>query len=150
WCLPRSQIMRPLLSLTLLATSALAGPQPGAPGTPEYARASELVKQFGDSQFTTRETAAKKLFEMGPAALPALHDGTKAGDEEVRTRCAALIPKVKAAERNRRADAYVADVDGEEKHELPLMTEFEKAVGKPNAAARKLFADMVRTNGELL
>jgi len=44
----------------------------------------------------------------------------------------------------------VADVDGKQKHDLPLLAEFEKAVGKPDAAGRKLFADMVRTNGDLL
>ena len=83
-------------------------------------------------------------------ALPALRDGTKSGDEEIRTRCAALIPRVQAAEWKRRADAYLADVDGKQKHDLPLLAEFEKAVGKPDASARQLFADMVRTNGELL
>jgi hypothetical protein len=139
-----------LLALTLLATLAPAAPPPGDPGTPEYAKASELVRQLGDSQFAAREAAAKKLLEMGPAALPALRDGTKAGDEEVRARCAALIPKAKAVEWKRRADAYLADVDGKQKHDLPLSAEFKKAVGKPDAAARKLFADMVRTNGDLL
>jgi|SRR5262245_12335438 len=142
--------MRPLLSLTLVAAAALAAPQPGDPGTPEHARASELVRQLGDAKFSTRDAAAKKLLEMGGSAVAALQDGAKSGDEEVRTRCAALIPKVKVAEWNRRADAYVADVDGKQKHDLPLLAEFEKAVGKSDAAARKLFADMVQTNGELL
>jgi hypothetical protein len=142
--------VRKLIALTLLATSALAAPQPGDPGTPEYAKASELVKQLGDAKFATREAAAKKLLEMGGSSIAALREGTKSGDEEVRTRCAALIPEVKAAEWNRRADAYLADVDGKQKHDLPLLAEFEKAVGKPDAFVRKLFADMVRTNGELL
>jgi hypothetical protein len=144
------KFMRRLLALTLLATPAPAAREPGDPGTPEYAKASELVKQLGDARFATREAAAKKLLELGPAALPALRDGTKAGDEEVRARCAALLPKVKAAEWNRRADAYLADPEGKQKHDLPLLAEFEKAVGKPDAPARKLFADMLRTNGDLL
>jgi hypothetical protein len=148
-----NRMMRLLVTLAISLTCSLAAsaaPPPGAPGTPEHARAGELVKQLGDARFATREAAAKKLFEMGPAALPALQDGTKSGDEEVRDRCTALIPKVKAAEQNRRADAYVADVESKQKHDLPLLAEFEKAVGKPDAAARKLFAEMVRTNGELL
>lgn len=148
-----NRVMRLLLTVAVGLTCGLAAsaaPPPGAPGTPEHAQAGELVKQLGAVQFATREAAAKKLFEMGPAALPALQDGTKSIDEEVRTRCTALIPKVRAAERSRRADVYVADVDGKQKHDLPLVAEFEKAVGKPDAAARKLFADMVRTNGDLL
>lgn len=141
--------MRRLVALLLFSTATLAAP-PGDPGTPEHIKATELVKQLGDARFATREAAAKKLLALGPSALPALQDGTKSADEEVRSRCAALIPTVKTAEWNRRADAYLADVDGKLKHDLPLLAEFEKAVGKPDAAGRKLFADMVRANGELL
>jgi hypothetical protein len=142
--------MRALLALAVLGFSVLAGPPPGDPGTREHDKASELVKQFGDPKFATREAAAKKVLEMGASALIALQDGAKSNDEEVRTRCAALIPKIKLAEWNRRADAYLADVDGKQKHDVPLLAEYEKSVGKPDAAARKLYADMLRSNGELL
>jgi hypothetical protein len=87
---------------------------------------------------------------MGAAAVPALTEGTKAADEEVRSRAIALLPQAKAADWKRRADAYLADAAGKQKHDLPLLAEFEKRIGKPDAGSRKLFADMVRTNGELL
>jgi hypothetical protein len=87
---------------------------------------------------------------MGGAAIPALTAGTKAADEEVRTRSAALLPKVWAAKWKALSDAYLADVDGKHKHDLPLLAEFEKLTGPPTPGSRKLFAEMVQTNGDLL
>ena len=127
-----------------------ADPRPGDPGTAEYKKAAELVQQLGHPQFAVREAAAKKLVEMGQAALAALQDGAKSGDAEVRARSAALLPQAKAAEWKRRADAYVADVDGKQKHDLPLLAEWDRLIGKPDAATRKLFAEIVRTNGDFL
>lgn len=142
--------MQKLIVITVLAGSALAAPQAGDPGSAEFVTASELVKQLGDTKFAVREESAKKLLEMGRTSIAALRDGAKSDDEEIRSRCVSLIAKVKAAEWKRRADAYVADVDGKQQHDLPLLAEFENAVGRPDASARKLFADMMRTNGELL
>jgi hypothetical protein len=138
-------------TLVLLSSAiALAGPKPGDEGTPEHLKATALVKQLGHPRYATREAAAKQLVEMGPAAVPALLAGTKATDEEVRNRSIALLPQAKAAEWKRRAEAYLADADGRQKHDLPLLADWEKLVGKPDAGSRKLFADMVRTNGEFL
>src|SRR5262249_26290763 len=118
--------------------------------TPEHSKAAALVKQLGDKRYATREAAAKQLIEMGPAAVPALTAGTKSEDEEVRNRSIALLPQAKAAEWKRRAEAYRKDEDGKLKHNLPLLTAWEKLTGKPDAGSRKMFAEMIRTNGELL
>jgi glutathione S-transferase len=142
--------MRCAILLLLTVVVALAGPKPGEEGTPEHARAAELVKQLGHPRFAVRESAAKQLLDMGGPAIPALTAGTKAADEEVRTRSAALLPKVRAAEWKKRAEAYLADTDGKQKHDLPLLAEFEKAVGKPTPESRKLIAEMLKANGELL
>ncbi|MBO0697592.1 MAG: HEAT repeat domain-containing protein [Zavarzinella sp.] len=142
--------MRSTVILLLITTVAVADPPPGAEGTPEHQKAAELVKQLGHPRFSVREAAAKELLEMGGPAIPALAAGTKAADEEVRTRSAALLPQVRAAEWKKRADAYRADAEGKQKHDLPLLAEFEKAVGKPTPESRKLFAEMLRANGELL
>jgi hypothetical protein len=48
------------------------------------------------------------------------------------------------------ADAFLADRDGTEKHDLPLLAEWNKLTEKPVAGSRKLFAEMVRTSGDLL
>jgi len=142
--------MRSVLTLLIAATIATAAPKPGEKGTPEFDKAAELVKQLGHPRFAAREAAAKRLVEMGGAAVPALAAGTKSDDEEVRTRSTALLPQAKAAEWKRRADAYLADKGGKEKHDLPLLAEWEKLVEKPDAGSRKLFAEMIRTGGDLL
>src|SRR5688572_16695 len=98
--------------ILLLALGApAAAPRPGEAGTPEFETAAALVKQLGHARYAVREAAARRLVEMGEAAVPALRGGTKSQDEEVRTRCAALIPEVRAAEWARRAAAYRADAD---------------------------------------
>src|SRR5262249_44732272 len=58
--------------------------------------------------------------------------------------------QIKAIVRQQRAEAYGADIDGKEKHELPLLAEWEKVTGKPDASSRKLFAAMVRADADLL
>jgi hypothetical protein len=142
--------MRTILAIVLATNLAAAGPKPGDEGTPEFQKAAALVQQLGDKRYVTREAAAKQLIEMGPAAFRALTAGTKSDDEEVRNRSTALLPQVRAAEWKRRAEAYLNDVDGKEKHDLPLLAEWEKTVGKSDASSRRLFAAMLRTNGELL
>src|SRR5262245_10380938 len=142
--------MRAILILLLTTRIVIADSKPGDNGTPEHQKAASLVKQLGDKRFATRETAAKQLVEMGAAAVPALTAGTKSDDEEVRNHSIALLPQARATERNRQAEAYVADKAGKLKHDLPLLAEWEKLIGKPDAGSRKLFAEMVRTNGELL
>ncbi|HKA06453.1 MAG TPA: HEAT repeat domain-containing protein [Gemmataceae bacterium] len=142
--------MRAIGLCLLTAIAALADPKPGDEGTPEHSKAAALVKQLGDKRYATREAAAKQLIEMGPAAVPALTAGTKSEDEEVRNRSIALLPQAKAAEWKRRAEAYRKDEDGKLKHNLPLLTAWEKLTGKPDAGSRKMFAEMIRTNGELL
>jgi hypothetical protein len=142
--------MRTVLALLAVSLTATATPKPGDEGTPEFEKASALVKQLGHARFAVREAAAKQLVEMGGAAVGALVAGTKSDDEEVRTRSAALLPQAKAADWKRRADAYLADKDSKEKHNLPLLTEWEKLIEKPDAGSRKLFAEMIRTSGELM
>jgi len=142
--------MRAALIFVLCASAGFADPKPGDEGTPEYAKANELVKQLGQSRFAIREEAGKKLVEMGPAAVPALRAGSKASDEEVRARCAAVLTQIRAAELDRRVAAYLADAAGERVHNFPLLAEWEKVTGKPDAGSRKLFADMFRRGGDVL
>src|SRR3954469_13025186 len=91
----------------LVASTALADPKPGTEGTPELKQATELVKQLGHARYAVREAAAKKLLELGPAAVPALTAGTESPDEEVRNRSRALLPQARAVEWQRRAAAYL-------------------------------------------
>src|SRR3954471_14245989 len=142
--------MRPTFCCLLTALSAFAAPKPGEQGTPEFEKAAALVKQLGHPRFAVREAAGKQLLEMRGSAVAGLQAGTKSDDEEVRTRCTTLLPQAKAAEWRRRAEAYLADAEGKEKHDLPLLAEWEKLTGKPDAGSRKMYAEMARTTGELL
>jgi hypothetical protein len=142
--------MRAFSLLLLTAAIAIADPKPGDVGTPEHKQAGELVKQLGHPKYTIRESAAKQLLKMGPTAVVALIEGTKASDEEVRNRSAALLPQAKAAEWKRRSAAYLADAEGKQKHDLPLLAEWEKLVGKPDVGSRKIFAQMISADGEFL
>jgi len=138
-----------LVALLLVTTGAVvAGPKPGEEGTPEFEKATGLVKQLGDPRFPVREAAARQLVEMGHAAAPALRQGSKADDQEVRSRSSALLPQAKAAGWKRLAEALVAKP--EEKHDLPLLADWNKLIGKSDAASRKLFANILQTDGDFL
>jgi len=142
--------VRATILLLIAPLAAVAAPRPGEPGTPEHEKATALVKQLGHPRFAVREAAGKQLVEMGAAAVAALQAGAKADDEEVRARCVALLPQAKAADWKRRAAAYLADTEGQQKHDLPMLADWEKVTGKPDAGTRQLYAEMLRTSGELL
>ena len=140
-----------LIAVALLCVPGFGtDPRPGEPGTPEYDTAAGLVGRLGHARFAVREAAARELVEMGARAIPALRAGTQSRDQEVRTRCAALLPQARAAEWRRQADAYLADADGQQAHDLPLLAEWERLTGPPDAGSRALFADLVRADGEFL
>jgi HEAT repeats len=127
-----------------------ADPKPGDEGTPEYQKASELIRDLGHLRFAVREAVGRRLLEMGGPAIPALRAGTGSKDAEVRARCMALIPQARAVEWTRRGDAYRADTHGKQKHDLPLLAEWERLTGPPDAGSRALFADMLRVEGDFL
>ena len=65
-------------------------------GTPD-ASPSNLVAQLGSARYAERESAAKKLLELGPDALNALRDARESKDAEVRTRANALLDKIESS-----------------------------------------------------
>src|SRR5262249_34430268 len=77
--------------------------KPKAPASPPAKSAAtspsadKLVEQLGDRDFQVRETAAKALEALGPAALDALKKATNHSDPEVRRRVNALIPGIERA-----------------------------------------------------
>jgi hypothetical protein len=94
----------------VFARSALAAPddvavddaQPAAAETGHEAQPADgggearaLVKQLGDPDFKVRESAAKRLKEMGREALPALTEAlAQANDPEVCSRADALMRRI--------------------------------------------------------
>lgn len=142
--------MRFILGLLLVVVArAAAGPEPGDPGTPEFEKAAKLVQQLGAERFAAREEAAKQLLEMRGTALAAVLAGTRSDDEEIRTRCATILPQVRAADWRARAGKFLADPAGY-KADPKLFAEYEKAVGKLDESSRKLFTEMVRADIDLM
>src|SRR5262249_55068794 len=80
----------------------------------------------------------------------ALKEGTKSSDEEIRVRSESLLPKAKAAGWKSRAAAYLANADGKQTHDLPLLADWEKLTGKPYTVNRKHFAEGLERNGDFL
>ena len=85
-----------------LLSPALAQEKSTAPAAPAKPAANgpaaeKLVEQLGDRDFQIRETAAKALEALGPAALPALKKAQSHADPEVRRRVNAMIPGIERA-----------------------------------------------------
>lgn len=109
-------------------------------------RASALVTQLGDRQFTIRDAAARDLGAMGRLALAAVREGQKSSDAEVRLRCGRLLPAMEIAELAVRLQVFVADTTGRYEHQIPGWELFRAATGD-SRAARNLFAEISRNQG---
>src|SRR5437870_5007680 len=76
-----------------LAAGAVAGPAADDP-RPTAADADRLVRQLGSSRAADREAAGKALDRLGSAARPALREGVKSTDPEIRRRAGDLLAKL--------------------------------------------------------
>lgn len=112
-------------------------------------KAAEFVRDLGDARYKVRDHAARELKKMGRTAKAALLEGMKSADPEIWNRCVQLLPEVLALDLKARVDAFLADTEGKQKHELPLMEHYQKVVGN-DVPARKLYADIVRNNAAFL
>lgn len=57
---------------------------------------TNLVAQLGSPRYAERESAAKKLLDLGPEAIDALREARDAKDPEVRSRANALLDKIES------------------------------------------------------
>jgi hypothetical protein len=112
-------------------------------------RAQELVKELGDPRFRIREAAAKELKSIGRHAKPALREGMLSGDPEVVNRCSQLLPEILALDLKARVEAFLADVEGKQEHDLPMRSVYQQIAGN-DAAARNLYASIIRGNSDFL
>lgn len=141
--------LRTMPYLSLITQAALAGSVVGGQPPPGPDAAVMLVSQLGAARFPAREAAARQLREMRGAAIPALTAGTRSPDEEVRSRCQALLPDAKVADWQDRAEAFLADPGGRHRDDPVLFAGYEDAVGKLDDGSRKLFAHMLRAAPDL-
>lgn len=138
-----------LVGCCLSDGAASAASPPNQPSNEEVAKAVRLVAELGDSRFRVRENAARELKKLGRVAKKALQDGIKSSDAEVWNRCSQLLPEILSLDLRARVDAYLADTDGKFKHEIPMLDRYTKICGR-DAAARKLFAEIITHNADFL
>lgn len=136
--------MRISFAIVLLLTSTLLA-NPTTPADP----ARELVKRLAAPDYHEREQASRELLALGRKAYPALEDGTRADDPEVRARCRRLLPMILDLELKARLEAFIADPDGKGQHELPGWARWQTLLGR-DRASRDLFAAVVRANSRLM
>ncbi|HZL36422.1 MAG TPA: PDZ domain-containing protein [Tepidisphaeraceae bacterium] len=77
-----------------LAARAPAASAPAVPATQPAGSPREiaaLIRQLGDDSFRVRQDAAKRLREIGKAALPALKEAEKSSDLEIHNRARNLV-----------------------------------------------------------
>lgn len=82
-----------LLLLTVIPTTAADDVKASKPG--EKSSAAALVEQLGDPDFRTRESAGKKLLDLGERAVSAIEAGLNSPIPEVASRCENLLVAVK-------------------------------------------------------
>ena len=81
-----------VLACLLLTTPHLARAQEKAATSND--EISRLVVQLGDPDFETRETASRRLGEIGKPALDALKEAANGPDAEIKTRATALVRRI--------------------------------------------------------
>ncbi len=155
--------MRRLALALLFATAAparAASPNPDdLVPTPEVqVKCRALVRQLGSDDFEEREAAQKQLAALGRIARPALFAGATASpDQEVRSRCAQLLPRATELDLRAKLETFLADTDARYEHDLPAWRAFRRVVCNEwsvgghtvwsdrarEKAARQVFAEML-------
>lgn len=135
--------VQPSASESAPAAAAPAG-QPGATPDP-----SALVAQLGDESYEVRQQAAEQLAKLGLPARQALEEGLHHADPEVRRRCRWILADVLEADYQRRLEAFVADTEGKQQHDIPGWNRYCRLVGS-DRTAREFFRDMQRAERGLL
>jgi hypothetical protein len=115
----------------------------------EQQQIEQLVGQLGAPKFAERQRATQKLLNLGIAAEPALRTAAKGKDAEVRLRAGRILDQISAADFESRLEAFAADIEGKQRHQLPGWARFSEQFGV-DETARGLFVEMQRSEPELL
>ncbi|MEM7164888.1 MAG: PDZ domain-containing protein [Planctomycetota bacterium] len=104
--------------------------QPAVEANPAVAelQGSELVRQLGDASLAVREAAYQKLLRGGRAMLPAVREGARSQDPEVRARAEELLKTLTQPRRHRVAKrapgGYGLDLPSENSRESAVDADF--------------------------
>jgi|GEM_PF-3477493 len=146
------QLKAVVLATGLLLTGVCGGlAMTGSPDSPPGGNAAtspssedpaaKLVKQLGSEDYGTREAVAKELHRLGSKAEPALRAGLKSDDPEIRTRCAAILGKIRKNALDDFANKF--DPKSEKLPDHPIWKRF-KALAGDTPASRALFARIIK------
>jgi len=108
-----------------------------------------MIDDLGASSYAEREKAARGLAELGIAARQPLQAALRHADAEVRQRARHILDYVLDRDFQQRLRAFAADVDGSHGQDLPGWNRYRETIGD-DAAARRLFVDMQRTESLLI
>ena len=111
--------------------------------------AAALVRQLDDDSYEARQQAAKQLADLGLKARDALVAGLDDPSAEVRRRCRWLLRDVLEADFRNRLQAFEADRQGNQDHDLPGWEQYRRTVGD-DRDARELFVKMQRAESGLM
>jgi hypothetical protein len=103
--------------------------------------AAALVRQLGDEEYPRRKRAFEELAVMGRAAEPALRDGLREGDAEVRRQCDRLLALARRSDVEAALDAFLQNADDRPLRKLAAWPRFAQAFGT-DPEARSLFVEM--------
>jgi hypothetical protein len=104
----------PLAAAALLSCALAAEPSAsGRKATFQASRIPILIRQLGDDQWRTRESASRRLRKVGAPALPALKIALRSKDLEVRTRAEHLLQVIsRDVAFSRMGNTLIADTYG--------------------------------------
>jgi hypothetical protein len=115
---------------------------------PPVVDAWALVARLDADSLAERERADRLLSFVGKASVPALREGAKGRDAEVRRRCVRLLARIERPAPDPRLVALMAGKDTFAPP-LPGWEKFREVVGK-NAAARSLYVEVYQADRALL
>lgn len=107
-----------------------------------------LVEQLGVPSFASREAAVRRLREIGLPALPALLEGAKHRNLEIRYRSKRLLQEVEQIDHERRVAEFDRNPEAADDDLLPGLRRFRQNVGSDTSSLR-LFAEMHRAEPQL-
>ncbi|MBM4000212.1 MAG: hypothetical protein FJ297_11880 [Planctomycetes bacterium] len=134
------------LSLALLPCAARGQPMPSGD---REAECRQWVERLGSPSYTERETAAKRIADLGVDAVPILSESMNHKDLEIRLRVRELLDRATRSDLERRLAAFVADDDPDPEIPFPGWKPFQAVLGH-DQHARQLFVEMLRLESELL
>lgn len=135
------------LALLVATSDPLAADE--AESSESLAAQRQLIADLGDTSFSVREAAARQLAAQGLDAKPALLEALEHVDLEIRMRAHQILVRSLHIDFERRLSDFIADADGERKHQLPAWDRFRESIGS-DRPSRKLFVEMVRLEPGLL